>query len=165
MQTQTVETPQSAETQRSRWWLVALVVLGLAAIGGVIWAISSSDGENALPDVLQEWEESLVAGDATAMAALYTEDAVHYDRPLHMTLTNQAGIRRGMASAMAVVDVREVELRNVEETAESIVTQAQWTGTSDGQEFTTDMEATFVLDGDLIAYSEFVYDPDTMWFE
>ena len=163
METQTRETPQVTGTRRSRWWLVALVVLGLAAIGGAIWAISDSDGDDALPDVLEEWQETVEAGDGDAMAALYTEDAVHYDRSLPRTLNGRDAIERGMIEVFMLVKDIDMELVNLEETAESIVTQWQWSGTRRGEEFTVDLEATFVLDGDLIASSEFVYDSDSVW--
>ena len=114
--------------------------------------------------MLEEWSEDVVASDATAMAALYTEDAVHYDRAIPMTLDGRDEIESGMASAFGVVDVREMELVSVEETADSIVVQWQWSGTSDGQDFTSQVQATFVLDGDRIASSEFVYDFDSMWY-
>ena len=52
-----------------------------------IWAISSSDGDDALPDVLEEWSEDVVASDATAMAALYTEDAVHTQLAQRLVIT------------------------------------------------------------------------------
>ncbi len=164
METQTRETPQATATARPRWWLVALVVLGLVAIGGGIWAISSSDGDDALPDVLEEWSEDAMASDATAMAALYTEDAVHHDRAIPLTFNGRDEIESGMDSAFPIVDIREMEVLSIEETADSIVVQWQWSGTSDGQEFTSEVQATFVLDGDLIASSEFVYDYDSMWY-
>jgi hypothetical protein len=103
METQTRETPQATQTERSRWWLVALVVLGLAAIGGAIWAISNSGGDDALPGVLEEWEESMEAGDGDAMAALYTEDGVHYDLPLTITLNGRNAINRGMNETFMIV--------------------------------------------------------------
>jgi uncharacterized protein (TIGR02246 family) len=164
METQTREAPSTTGTERSRWWLVALVVLAFAAIGGAIWAISNSDGDDALPDVLEQWEATVTAGDADAMAALYTEDAVHYDRAISTTLDGRDGIRSGMAASFDVVTISEMELLSVEETAESIVTQWRWSGTSAGQEFTADVEVAFVLDGDLIASSEFVYDSDSIWY-
>src|SRR5215210_3513823 len=69
---------------------VVVVLLGIMVSWGppdaVAQEASPAASPVALPPLLQQWVDGVEAGDGAAIAALYTDDAVHEDVPSSMVV-------------------------------------------------------------------------------
>lgn len=139
--------------------LIAFALMVYACGGG-------SAAEDEMPDVLDQWTEAVMAGDAAAIAALYTEDGVWHDHARARIFEGRPAIESGLEGALLYLTLTEMELLSLERNGDTIVTEWRWSGTSstharpsdDQTPFETDVDFTFVLDGDAIASSDFTYE-------
>lgn len=130
-----------------------------------------NDERDELPAVLQAWEEAAMAGDAAAMAALYTEDGVYYDLGIPRTLEGRGNIESALKTAFPYLTITEMELVSAVRTGDTIDTKWRWSGTSsvhgrlaaDQTPFSAEVEFVFVLQGDAISSSQFIYEYDSVF--
>lgn len=81
MQTTETRVPERTETQRRPrrlGWMVGVIVLAVALIGGGIWAIveaNQPDDIEVATDLIDDWIAGWNASDIEAIVAVFTEDA------------------------------------------------------------------------------------------
>ena len=133
---------------------------------------TTTSTSSELPEVVDEWVEALLAGDAEAVAQCYAEDGVWVDHghPMPRKL-QQPSIAGGLSAAFPYLTLTEITLLSEVRTADAFLTEWRWSGTSsnhsraatDQTPFTAEVEFLFTFDDDLIETSEFSYDYDSVF--
>jgi len=175
----TTPTRPTAETTRQptlrrKWFILGLAALLLMVAGGAVgWWIGTSGGDDTargaedMPEILEEFYDALIEGDATAMAALFSEDGGFTGTQQESTRSDYSSpqIMEGMVSLwFSYVDYTDVEHLDVIVEDNTVVVVSGLTGMSSTHQrasktpFSATVADVFELRDGLIAQCDMFFD-------
>ena len=144
--------------------LVAVALLGIVVQWGPLGAMAQDASPATLPAALsplrQQWVDGVEAGDGEAIAALYTEDAVHEDVPAGLVVQGPQEIGELMSGTVTqFTDVR-YDVIAAHETDDLGILEYRFSATDleSGQPISVRGAYIFELEGGRISRSADYYD-------
>ena len=154
--------PRTGEPTQRRTWFTYVVLAGLlAVVAGAVgwWFGSSDDGNTKAPQIVEEWTNAFVAGDAEAVGALYTGDAVLEEPGVPAVVSGRSAIQAFHALGMQVADWTEKRYDNIIVSDDVIVMEGENRGMSGTTPFSTQVITVLELEDGLISRAIIYYDP------
>lgn len=177
--TTTQAPPQETREPGSRrnWIVLALIAALLVVTAGAVgwWIGSLTAGDEAadeaeLPEVVERWVDAMMAGDAEAYAALFTDDGVTTGPSADRTRGTITGSRIDIAMGnwFSFVTFTAIEPVAVMAEADTVAVEWTWKGTSsthhrgasDQTPFSATAFTVHELEGNLIARVDAYYTYD-----
>ncbi|MCP4247361.1 MAG: nuclear transport factor 2 family protein [bacterium] len=147
----------------------------LMVVAGVFgWWVGSSGGDDVPPEIesiLNRFDEAWHAGDAAALASLYTENAT-YEEPSYANIERgPSSIENHVALAMRYVDYAELERGAVLVAEDVVIAETTVSGMSselgrdpdDRTPFETTVVSVHEIEDGLITKTIMYYDPAEMF--
>jgi steroid delta-isomerase-like uncharacterized protein len=144
--------------------VVVVMLLGIMASWGPLSAVAQEASPAASPvalsPLLQQWVDGVEAGDGDAIAALYTEDAVHEDVPADMVVEGPEEIGALVSGTVEQFDDVRYEVLAAHESGDLGILEYRFSATDleSGQPISIRGVYIFELAGDRIRRSADYYD-------
>ena len=144
--------------------IVVVMLLGIMASWGPLGAVAQEASPAASPvalsPLLQQWVDGVEAGDGDAIAALYTEDAVHEDVPAGMVVEGPEEIGALVSGTVEQFDDVRYEVLAAHESGDLGILEYRFSATDleSGQPISLRGAYIFELEGDRIRRSADYYD-------
>jgi steroid delta-isomerase-like uncharacterized protein len=144
--------------------VVVVMLLGIMASWGPLSAVAQEASPAASPvalsPLLQQWVDGVEAGDGDAIAALYTEDAVHEDVPAGMVVEGPEEIGDLVSGTVEQFDDVRYEVLAAHESGDLGILEYRFSATDleSGQPISIRGVYIFELAGDRIRRSADYYD-------
>ena len=147
--------------------VVILAGVGIAFASGAFESDDAASGAEEMPEILEEFYDAVLEGDASAMAALFIEDGGltgPQEGPTRSDFSPPAVISQRMAVWFSYVDYSDVEHLDVIVEDDTVVVVSQVSGVSSTLErssktpFSTTIVDVFELRDGLIAQCDVYFD-------